>query len=171
MPPQPLDIQHWVDRMANICVAGSTLRGARREGGKVTQIRSTLRKFRLSDLNKYNYSRRLNALTDQINRHLSGEYWGISRKIANTFLRECLYNYQIREKYNLSEIEPFAEIPLDRFSMEWLITNGSSQMQLAIKPISRLTKADNARFQKRASSIARQRGIARIDLDLLGWKK
>ena len=89
--------------------------------------------------------------------------WGLARKALNIFLRNCLYNHDLRTKFQLDRAEQFFELPLDSFVAKALrAQDGNLPSWRGIKY---LIRRDSARFQKDASRLAQSEGYARVHLD------
>lgn len=98
----------------------------------------------------------------------SARHWGLARKGLNIFLRECLYTVYLRDVYNLGLAERFFEVPLDSLTGRAL-HEAAPQTLPRWKTVRGLERSLSDEFQKVASRLARQRGIARVHLDAVWW--
>jgi hypothetical protein len=95
--------------------------------------------------------------------------WGAARKAVNLFLRDALYNHYLTTKYKLHRIEEWLEIPLDRAVARGLKKLGN-KAELPVWPgLKKLSPEISAQFQLFAQDIARERGLARVHLDIYLW--
>jgi hypothetical protein len=62
--------------------------------------------------NQDEFSNWLEGETNELVR-THGVNWGAARKALNLFLRDCLYNKYLSEKYDLGNLEAWMEMPLD----------------------------------------------------------
>jgi hypothetical protein len=104
----------------------------------------------------------------------TGQFWGRARKCMNIFLRNSTYSYYLRERYTLSVIEPFLEMPLDAKAAKGL-TRDTKNYNLGTLPkwdaIIRLTAETNDLWQALASQIAQRKDTYRVHLDLCYWQR
>ena len=109
----------------------------------------------------------LNGTTLELQAEIPGHEWGFARKGLNIFLRRCLYNVYLRERYRLSCSEPFFEVALDSIVAKQLRKCDPDLPSWT--GIKRLTCADCLKYQNVASTIAGEAGFARVHLDALWW--
>ncbi len=115
------------------------------------------------------YGRRLNAATRRLMVALPkrAATWGLSRKLLNIFLRDCLYTTYLTRAYNLSAAERLMEIPLDS------ITAKAIRAEVPGLPrwpgVRHLDSDLSAAYQAAALMLARKRGVARVHLDGFWW--
>lgn len=142
--------------------------------GYLDNIREFLKKIDLADVSKLDASQFpdvLNDLTEKLCRHMprDARYWGVARKCLNLFFRDALYNFYLREKYDLAKFEKYLEIPLDSNS-------GSKLWEIDKKGLPRwrtvigLRPEVSAKFQKVAATVARGKGTERVHLDVVYWR-
>jgi len=107
------------------------------------------------------FRRLLDEKTETLRRSFpaTGQFWGRARKCMNIFLRNSTYSYYLRERYTLSDVEPFLEIPLDSQVAEGLACDAKNY-KIGPPPkwdaIIRLTAETNDRWQALASEIAQR---------------
>ena len=95
--------------------------------------------------------------------------WGLSRKLLNIYLRECLYTHYLRDSYGLARSESYLEVPLDS------ITGGMLRDLYPDLPrwpgVKHLDPATSALYQDAAETEAktRHKDLARIHLDAMWW--
>lgn len=115
---------------------------------------------------------RLNAKTDGLRNRLpkGARNWGAARKALNLFLRGVLYHTYLAKAYGMARVRQWLEVPLDSYLAKGL-ADDESGVELPRWPgIKHLQPAQSALYQRAAASIARRRGVARIDLDLWYWR-
>jgi hypothetical protein len=99
--------------------------------------------------------------------------WGAARKSINIFIRDAVYNFCLRNHFQLEKIEDQLEVPLDSFTTSNL-RRAAQQGKLPEPPrwesIRALTPADSRKYQELAACIARDRQIHRCHLDALYWR-
>jgi hypothetical protein len=87
----------------------------------------------------------------------------------NIFLRDALYNYYLREHYDLARIEPFLEVPLDGSVGKGLYDlhkkEGGTDL-LPWRAIQGLKKEESDKYQEFARLVADAKRYARVHLDL-----
>lgn len=95
--------------------------------------------------------------------------WGTARKAINLFFRGALYNKYLSEKYNLTSIEPYLEIPLDSAVAKGLIKRDTNRVLPNWYGLSYLIKEDGEKYQLVALGEAKKEGINRVHLDMFLW--
>lgn len=124
------------------------------------------------------YENFLNDHTQEILRRFAdrSQSWGAARKGLNLFLREVVYNKFMAEKFLLPidfiEFNDFIksmEVPLDRDVANGLIydSRGVLPKWTSIKDIN---EERSILFQNTAYEIAKNKNIARVNLDLIYWR-
>jgi hypothetical protein len=119
------------------------------------------------------FARRLDALTENTRAALpaKGRRWGTSRKAVNIFLRDALYNTYLADHFSLVRIEPWLELPLDSYTVAGLRDEYDEGSLPQWPGVSKVTPETYAEFQLAASEVAAVRGIARVHLDMLWWRR
>jgi hypothetical protein len=115
------------------------------------------------------YSRQLDAATRRLMATLPrrAATWGLSRKLLNLFLRDCLYTTYLARAHGLPTAEQLMEIPLDSITAKAI---RSEVPELPRWPgVKYLDPARSAAYQAAALMIARERGLARVHLDGYWW--
>lgn len=95
--------------------------------------------------------------------------WGAARKAINLFLRDALYNQYLVSQFQLQSVESWLEIPLDSAVSRGLKSHGRRGELPQWPGLKRLTPDISDQFQNFASLYARERGIARVHLDMYLW--
>jgi hypothetical protein len=120
------------------------------------------------------FSLHLDEQTDRLLRRLpkNAQNWGAARKALNLFLRDALYNQYLASEFNLHAIEPWLEIPLDRAVARGLrgLWKKEGGEELPDWPgLKKLTPSISSRFQSFANNAVKNRGYARVHLDIYLW--
>ena len=99
-----------------------------------------------------------------------GQHWGAARKVLNLFLRDCLYNFYLRDWYGLAVCEPYLEVPLDSYVARGLHETERGDDLPEWRGVKHVTSEVNALYQEVASEEAERLGIERVHLDLRYWQ-
>ena len=161
-------------RVARTFVGASTVRG---QGSGVA---SAAREFAMCvDLRPFatdsrkTFERQLDRLTDGMRQALppGARTWGLARKLANIFLRNCLYNWHLRKVYALGKAEAFLEVPLDSITTKQIRERSQTDdFRLPrMQSLGNLTRPMSDLYQAEATTLARKRGFHRVHLDALYW--
>ncbi len=115
MKEEILDLLHR--RIAGTSVGASTARGMGPKG-TIPAARAYLAGLQLSRFSvesEKEFRAVLNRTTRTYVKRLpkGAQYWGPARKFMNIFLRGVVYNKYLCAAYQLSQIEPWLEVPLD----------------------------------------------------------
>ena len=95
--------------------------------------------------------------------------WGAARKALNLCMRDVLYNRYLSDHFGLSAIEPWMEVPLDSAVAKGLKEH-AGRGKLPQWPGLKNLEADISKeFQTYAKEYAKQRGMARVHLDVYLW--
>lgn len=159
-------------RAARAALSSSSMRGAGSRGvvkaGREFLGELSLKRFGTDQRSRF--YRVLDEATDDLRHSFprGARHWGLARKGLNIFLRECLYTVYLRRAYSLHLAERFFEVPLDSITGKELQQAGIGILPLwgtvrALSP--ELSEA----YQTVASSIAREKGMARVHLDAVWW--
>ena len=100
----------------------------------------------------------------------SGRSWGRARKVVNIFLRDVVYNVDLRDHYGLAHIRPWLEIPLDSHIAKGLHTEPEGAALPRWRGLKDLTRDHSEEFQSVALTVARRQGVSRVDLDVYYWR-
>ena len=158
-------------RAARVAVTASPVRG-QGAGGVVVAAREFMGHLRLASFGTSDqrlYSRRLDAATRRLMASLprGASSWGLSRKLLNIFLRDCLYTTYLARAYGLPAAQRFMEIPLDSITAKGIRTEIP---ELPRWPgVKYLDPATNSVYQSAALLLAVERGLARVHLDAYWW--
>lgn len=95
--------------------------------------------------------------------------WGTARKVINLFLRDALYNKYLNRRFGLQAIERWLEVPLDSIVARALKQQGSRGELPSWPGLKNLTPQVSDKFQVFALQLARQKGLARVHLDIYLW--
>jgi hypothetical protein len=167
-------IKLFKHRISELAVGPSALRnqGARGVVGIARAYFDTLNLSSFVTQNEKDFQRRLNLVTGILVKKLpnGAKNWGTARKGINLFLRDVLYNSYLKKNYSFRKVEKWLEVPLDSFVVKGIKGDSKKNNLPKWKGIKNLTKNDSKEFQKRAKEIAKNKGIAKIHLDLLYWR-
>jgi hypothetical protein len=94
---------------------------------------------------------------------------GRGRKALNLFLRDCLYNKYLSEKYDLGNLEAWMEMPFDSVMAGQLKKDAGRGRLPVWHGLKKLTRENSEKFQAHASQIAARRNFARVHLDVGMW--
>jgi hypothetical protein len=95
-------------------------------------------------------------------------HWGGARKAINIFLRDVLYNRYLSAAFGVNQIRPWLEVPLDKYSAVALRVADASLPKW--KGVKYLTPELNRIFQAAAATAAKEKGVARVDMDIWYWR-
>jgi len=117
------------------------------------------------------FLRVLDSATAQLQRRLpaDSQHWGGARKALNLFLRDVCYNRFICLRYPLAILEPWMEIPLDKFVATALKRRAGRGGLPTWPGLKRLTSTVSQEFQSVAKRWADAEGISRVHLDMRIW--
>jgi hypothetical protein len=93
--------------------------------------------------------------------------WGAARKALNLFLRDSLYNRYLCERYGISKLENWLEIPLDSAVAKGLKKKDTNLPRWPGLKYLKKDISDN--FQETALRISEKEKIARVHLDMVLW--
>lgn len=105
----------------------------------------------------------LDPATDDLRRDMPKGRWGFARKGLNIFLRGCLYNLHLRERYHLDWSQLFLEIPLDRIVSTEIRRHEPTVPRW--KNIRDLKIETSNLYQEAALRISRRQNCPRVYLD------
>lgn len=161
-------------RIANTAILPAT---ARNMGppGTIDKVRAALRALDLKKLRaatERTYLKRLDAATETLQAALPARarHFGSARKFVNIYIRSCVYNRHICAAFELAQIEPFLEVPLDSHVAKGLLLEKGAEHLPRWTTVIGLTPEANAKYQAFALALAHRRGTQRIHLDLLYWR-
>lgn len=163
------------NRIAEAAVGPSALRNQGASG----VIRAAREYFKRLDLRTFavskerDFVRRLDAASDDLCRKFpkGARHWGAARKAMNLFLRDALYNTFLSKHYHLEKTESWLEIPLDQYVAAGLHRDYHGTDLPRWDGIKHLTPENSRAFQRAAKLVAQGKGMARIHLDLLYWRR
>lgn len=164
--------------IAETSVGASALR-SQGASGVITAAREYFKRINLSEfasLDSAKFSDWLDMNTEKLRKSFpkgARNSWGGARKAINLFLRSCLYNTYLHGEYHLEKKEYLLEVPLDRTVATGLYEDASKIGIMLPKwdAIKRLKKEDSDIYQNFACSLAFDRKIARVHLDLYYWRR
>lgn len=118
------------------------------------------------------FKARLNGHTRALRRTLPKEArrWGAARKALNLFLRDVSYNFYLARAYRMARVRQWLEVPLDASVAKGLRSDPLGANLPRWPGIKDLRPSQSARYQRVAAAIAKEKGIARVDLDLWYWR-
>jgi hypothetical protein len=174
MPPS---LEDFRERLANITIGSTTLRN-QGASGVINAARCFLKNLDLVRFvtdNQTDFARELDTQTDFLRQSFpaQAQYWGTARKAINLFLAEAYYHRFICAAYHLETIEHLLELPLDSQVGNFL-TNEARQVGEIDFPqwpgLKHLNPKDSKRYQSFANQLAKNKGWARVHLDVIIWK-
>lgn len=115
----------------------------------------------------------LNKKTEELKRSFpkNAKNWGAARKAINLFLRDALYNQYLSQKYHLSDIEYWLEVPLDSMVAKGLKEYNCGNTLPDWPGLKRLNIKISDQFQHTAMILSRESENARVHLDIDLWLK
>ncbi|MBI3045571.1 MAG: hypothetical protein HYY78_22420 [Betaproteobacteria bacterium] len=161
-------------RIASAAIGASTIR---RMGPKGTAKRAraflaglNLNRFRVDS--KQEFIRVLDNATDSFLGKLPrrAKHWGLARKLLNIFLRDAAYNRYLSQHFALRRVERWMEVPLDSHVGKQLRASLEGKNLPRWKTVIGLGAEVSKKFQKVATTIARRKGVTRVDLDVYYWR-
>jgi hypothetical protein len=114
---------------------------------------------------------------DQVTREYIGglprgaRHWGSARKFLNIFLRHVVYNRYLCEEYELGQVVPWLEVPLDSHVAAGLREEPGGSSLPRWRTVIGLDAATSRRYQDFASEVASRMDCERVHLDLLYWRR
>jgi hypothetical protein len=162
-------------RIANTSIDAATARNMGPKG-TVSAARNYLAGLNLMNFKKKNikaFRRSLNRATIRFIKFLpqGSKHWGSARKFLNIFLRNTVYNRFLCRHYDLNCIKQWLEVPLDSHVAKGLITEVDSKLLPRWKTVIGLDQRISQLYQDFALKVAKKKGIHRVDLDLLYWRR
>ena len=135
--------------------------------GRDFTARLKLAQFGTADRRSFQW--RLNAATARLMTRLPkrAASWGLSRKLLNIFLRDCLYSRYLCEAFKLDDAVGLYEVPLDSIT--------ATRIRSLVPDLPRwrgvkhLDIPTSAAYQEAAEQIARLSGLPRVHLDAVWW--
>jgi hypothetical protein len=158
-------------RAARAAISASATRG-QGAAGVVASARTFLNGVRLAPFGTSSpraYAQRLDRVTGRLMDGLPARAasWGLSRKLLNIFLRDCLYTTYLAEAHGLRVAERFFEIPLDSITAARI---RAATPDLPRWPGVKYLEPDvSSAYQAAALSFGDQHGVARVHLDAYWW--
>lgn len=156
-------------------IGASTLR-SQGASGVIRRARNYLKRMDLKPLKRVRNQKQFRKYLEERTRRLANSFpdgakgnWGAARKAINIFLRDCSYNRHVSKAFILSKVNKWLEVPLDSHVAEGLAGNSSSPIK-KWKSIKSLNLVTSDYYQELALRIAKDKGIARVDLDLIYWR-
>jgi hypothetical protein len=158
-------------RTARAAISASASRGRGGEGvvKAARAVTSRLDLDRFATRDRATFARVLDAATKELLGALPrrARAWGLARKLLNIFLRDSLYDGYLNRAHGLQQAERFFEIPLDSITATHLYSLAPELPRwLGVK---HLDEGTSAAYQATALLAARERGVARVHLDVFWW--
>ena len=142
--------------------------------GTLETIRTFIKGIDLADVGKtnpLNYILTLDGLTESLQRALPmPAHWGVARKCLNLFFRDALYNFYLRQEFNVTKFEEHLEIPLDSFVGRALCNEAEGRDLPRWQSVVGLDRESSANFQYVAARVAKRKGTKRVHLDMIYWR-
>lgn len=162
-------------RIANTAVGPSTVRGMGPRG-TVEAARRYLADIDIAVFaqdSQRHFATRLNRETLRFMKGLpaGARRWGIARKLLNIFLRGAAYNRYLNDAYDLPNVEPWLEVPLDSHVAKALRAEDGGEELPRWRTVIGLEPAVSQQYQDFAAVVARRKGMHRVHLDLLYWRR
>ena len=161
-------IQH---RAARVAVTASPARGQGARGvvAAAREFMGDLHLGRFGTSDQRAYSRQLDAATRRLMVALPrrASTWGLSRKLLNIFLRDCLYTTYLARAYGLPAAERSMEIPLDSITAKRIRSEVRDLPRW--RGVKYLDPATSSAYQSAARMLATERGMVRVHLDAYWW--
>lgn len=156
--------------VARSSISPSALRG--RSAGTINAARDFLSQLPLKPFGvgrKALFYPRLDMATENLRLSLprKDQFWGVSRKAMNIFLRNAFYNIYLNERYCLGSAEYLFEVPPDSITTARLYIEDKTLHRW--KGVKQLQPGENRIYQEVARRLASERGIAPIHLDTYWW--
>jgi len=170
LPP----IKKIQNRIANIMVDASILRG--QPAGTVKVVRNF---FKELDLNCFKYIKDeksyidiLNKQTDFLKDKMPSQSWGMARKVLNILIFQAAHDIFLSKEYNLNDLIPFFEIPLDNPNGKRLAEKEGGNLWGKNTTITNLLKENSDTLQKIAKRIAEnEHSCEKCYLDLFYFRE
>jgi len=170
-------LENFRERLANIIISASTLRN-QGAPGVIDTARDFLKNLDLEKFvtdNERDFLEELDRQTLLLKHSfpLQAQHWGAARKAINLFLAESFYHRFVCASYHLEKIESFLETPLDSQVGKFLFTEA---MKRGVQDLPRwqglkhLTLDDSRCYQDFANQLAKDKGYARVFLDVTIWQ-
>lgn len=164
-------------RTALLAIGRSTLRN-QGASGLISAARRFLREMDLSEFSvatRDGFDQVLARNTKLLMRRFPPEArtnWGAARKALNIFLRDVFYCYPLNVAHQLSNLEPWLEVPLDSNVYDGLAADLDGTQSLPEWPgVKHLTKKISDTLQASADVMASRLKIHRVHLDVRYWRK
>lgn len=97
------------------------------------------------------------------------QFWGLSRKALNIFLRNAFYNSYLNQRYRLYVAEQLFEVPLDSITAKRLHSCARKKELPPWTGVMHLGPEQNKLYQEVARRFAEEEGIAPVHLDAYWW--
>ena len=161
-------------RIASAAIGASTIRGM---GPKGTAKRAraflaglNLNRFRVDS--KREFAQVLDRATDSFLAALppKAKHWGLARKLLNIFLRDAAYNRYLSQRFALWRVERWMEVPLDSHVGKQLRASPEGKHLPRWKTVIGLAFEESTELQRVATTVARRKGVTRVDLDVYYWR-
>ena len=165
-----LNVAHIDLVQTNIAMRAISASTLRNQGapGMVSKARTYLARL---DLNKFRVrsAAAFRALLDGQTTELANAFpangqgnWGAARKALNIFLRDVVESRSLCEQYQLQDIEPWLEVPLD--------ADVARPLCYGWPGVRHLTPEISDEYQVLASILTEMLGYSRVALDLYLWR-
>lgn len=98
--------------------------------------------------------------------------WGAARKVMNIFLRDVVYNRPMCNRFRLSRLGPWLELPLDTVAYRGVCRDSGRELKVTHWPrIKRLTPEFSDKVQQVARRVAKAARTHRVHLDVKYWRR
>jgi len=165
-------VQYYV---ANIAIAGSTLRNQGAEG-VVRTARSFVAHLDLTQLKRMPLSAYAGCLDTWTNELVhkfpaGAKNWGTARKAINVFMIQAFSNRFLSDAHDLSRLADVLETPLDSQAAKALHKCDGNRRLPEWRGLKALTPEASAAYQIYATELAAQEHLPRALLDLILWRQ
>lgn len=162
-------------RIAQTAVSASAARKMGPAGtiGAARSYFADLDLARLAVASEMEFRKVLNSITGGCLAVMSprAQHWGAARKWTNIFLRDVVYDRYLCCRYRLRRVVPWLELPLDSHVAEALRQEDGGDRLDEWGSVIGLIARESRRYQTFAAKVAAAKGIERVHLDLLYWRR
>ena len=170
-------LEEFRERLANTTISSSTLRN-QGAPGVINQARYFLKNLELQKFitdDETVFLKELEKQTDLLRLSFpnKSQHWGTARKAINLFLAEAYYHKYVCAGYKLEVVEAFLELPLDGQVGRFLNRESQKRGETDLpqwKGLKYLNPKESKLYQDFARRIAKEKGYARVFLDVVIWQ-
>lgn len=115
-------------------------------------------------------NRKTTALMYKVPKEAKNNF-GAARKALNLFLRSSAYNCCLNQAYQLDEMLPLLEVPLDSYVGKGLRRDATNRELPKWDRLKKIKPELHEQFQQAANVVAQVKGVHRADLDVYYYRK